>query len=91
MLKGIVTIIMILLLAVVFGFMIWSKKTRILSRWFSLLMTRFIIASLGIYLLNSFASLIDFHLPINPVTIFITGILGIPGLLSLIFIKVFLI
>jgi inhibitor of the pro-sigma K processing machinery len=55
------------------------------------LVARLLVAAVALYLLNQFGSFIDFRLAINPITVAVTGILGIPGLLSLILIKYFIV
>ncbi|SMO93443.1 pro-sigmaK processing inhibitor BofA family protein [Melghirimyces algeriensis] len=57
--------------------------------WYSLLYTA--IGSVVLFLLNLAGDWVDFRIPINPVTSLITGILGVPGVLCLIAVKVFLI
>lgn len=57
--------------------------------WFSLLYTA--VGALVLFLLNLAGEWVDFRLPINPVTAFITGVLGVPGLVYLILVKVFLV
>lgn len=52
-------------------------------------MIRLIIGALFLFFLNAFGSVFDYHIPINLVTASVSGFLGIPGLLVLIAIDVF--
>lgn len=56
--------------------------------WYSLLYTA--VGALVLFLLNLAGEWVDFRLPINPVTSFVTGVLGLPGLVCLVVIKLFL-
>lgn len=75
----------------IFLFMLLSrsfiKPLRLI--WFSVLYTA--VGALVLFLLNLAGEWVDFRVPINPVTAFITGVLGVPGLVYLILVKVFLV
>lgn len=49
------------------------------------------IGAIALFLVNFVTEQWGFHLPINPVTAFITGALGIPGFVCLVFVKVWII
>lgn len=51
------------------------------------LAVRLLIGALFLFFLNTFGTSIDLHIPINIVTTAVSGILGIPGLASLVAIK----
>ncbi|PTM56955.1 pro-sigmaK processing inhibitor BofA family protein [Desmospora activa] len=57
--------------------------------WYGILYTA--VGGLVLFVLNLAGDLIDFRLPINPVTAMITGLLGLPGLICLIVVKLFLV
>lgn len=55
--------------------------------WFGVIYTA--LGALVLFLLNLVGELVHFRIPINPVTAFITGVLGLPGLLYLVLVKIF--
>ncbi|GGA58782.1 sigma-K factor-processing regulatory protein BofA [Kroppenstedtia guangzhouensis] len=57
--------------------------------WYSLLYSA--MGALVLFLLNLAAEWMEFRIPINPVTAFITGVLGLPGLVCLVVVKLFLV
>jgi inhibitor of the pro-sigma K processing machinery len=57
--------------------------------WYGILYT--CIGALILFVLNLAGEWIDFRLPINPVTAFIAGALGLPGVACLIVVKLFLV
>ncbi|MDR6225323.1 pro-sigmaK processing inhibitor BofA family protein [Desmospora profundinema] len=57
--------------------------------WFGILYTA--VGALVLFVLNLAGEWIDFRLPINPVTALITGLLGLPGVVCLIVVKLFLV
>ncbi|WP_169713806.1 pro-sigmaK processing inhibitor BofA family protein [Paludifilum halophilum] len=82
------------LLAAVSGVILFMLMSRSVIKplrwlWFSVLYTA--VGALVLFLLNLAGEWIQFRIPINPVTSFITGVLGVPGLICLILIKVFII
>lgn len=46
------------------------------------------VGAIVLFLLNLIGAKWGFYIPINPVTAFITGVLGLPGLICLVVIKV---
>lgn len=52
-------------------------------------MIRLIIGALFLFFLNAFGSFFDYHIPINLATASVSGFLGIPGLLVLIAVDIF--
>ncbi|ARK28418.1 pro-sigmaK processing inhibitor BofA family protein [Halalkalibacter krulwichiae] len=52
---------------------------------------KFVIGALMLFFVNAFGNFIDFHIPINPATAAISGILGVPGVILLILVKQFII
>ncbi|WP_231633307.1 pro-sigmaK processing inhibitor BofA family protein [Numidum massiliense] len=57
--------------------------------WLGLLYTA--IGGIVLFLINLLGGLWDFHLPINPVTAFVTGVLGLPGLVCLTIVKLWIV
>ncbi|EGK10067.1 pro-sigmaK processing inhibitor BofA family protein [Kroppenstedtia eburnea] len=57
--------------------------------WYSLLYSA--VGALLLFVLNLAAEWVEFRIPINPVTAFITGVLGLPGLVCLVMVKLFLV
>ena len=49
-----------------------------------------IIGGILIFIINSIGSLFDFHIGLNIGTAIVTGILGIPGVILLIILKIFI-
>lgn len=49
-----------------------------------------IIGGLVLVVLNFFGSFLQLYIPINPFTALITGLLGIPGILMILFLKAIL-
>ncbi|RXJ01134.1 pro-sigmaK processing inhibitor BofA [Anaerobacillus alkaliphilus] len=52
-------------------------------------MIRLIIGALFLFFLNAFGSVFDYHIPINLATASVSGFLGIPGLIALVIIDLF--
>ena len=59
-------------------------------RFFGQFFVKLMIGILFLFFLNSFGSLIDYQIPINFVTAFVSGILGIPGVALLVAIDYFI-
>ncbi len=53
-------------------------------------MIRLIIGALFLFFLNAFGSVFDYQLPINLATASVSGFLGLPGLVALVFIDLFI-
>ncbi|GGE85951.1 pro-sigmaK processing inhibitor BofA family protein [Priestia taiwanensis] len=62
------------------------KPVRIVST----LCVKFIIGVVVLFVINIIGAQFDFHLPINAITVAITGFLGIPGILALSIIQVYI-
>lgn len=79
-----VFVISIVLLAVV---LIRGKMN---VRWFGYMALNIVLAAFILYFINASGWFADFHLPINVPTVLTVGILGLPGLLLLIALKLML-
>ncbi|NQX49781.1 pro-sigmaK processing inhibitor BofA family protein [Paenibacillus tritici] len=55
--------------------------------WLSVFGTHLILAALGIYIVNFSGVLTDLHIPLNPTTIGAVTLLGLPGVLMLLGLK----
>lgn len=55
--------------------------------WISVFGTHLILAAIGIYIVNFSGILADVHIPLNPTTIGAVTILGLPGVLMLLGLK----
>jgi len=66
-------------------------RVRIDYRWFGYALLHLVIAAIGLYLINGTGWFGEFFIPINIVTLFTLVVLGIPGLVLLIVIKLTLI
>ncbi|QUL55154.1 pro-sigmaK processing inhibitor BofA family protein [Paenibacillus tritici] len=55
--------------------------------WLSVFGTHLILAALGIYIVNFSGILTDLHIPLNPTTIGAVTLLGLPGVLMLLGLK----
>lgn len=56
--------------------------------WLSLFGTHLILAALGIYIVNFSGLLTDIYIPLNPATIGAVTVLGLPGVLMLLGLKI---
>jgi inhibitor of the pro-sigma K processing machinery len=56
--------------------------------WLSLFGTHLILAALGIYIVNFSGLLTEIHIPLNPATIGAVTVLGLPGVLMLLGLKI---
>jgi inhibitor of the pro-sigma K processing machinery len=56
--------------------------------WLSLFGTHLILAALGIYIVNFSGLLTDIYIPLNPATIGAVTVLGLPGVLLLLGLKI---
>lgn len=59
-------------------------------RWAGLLAFHLVVGALLLFFANLAGEMAGFHIPINPVTALLAGLLRLPGLLALIFIKLYL-
>ncbi|MBU9721522.1 MULTISPECIES: pro-sigmaK processing inhibitor BofA family protein [Bacillaceae] len=83
-------VILSLLGALIFLLLILGAPMKPL-RWFGQGAIRLLIGALLLFFLNTFGMLIDYSLPINVFTAAVSGFLGIPGIIALIFIDTLLI
>ncbi|MEJ8546127.1 pro-sigmaK processing inhibitor BofA family protein [Brevibacillus borstelensis] len=60
-------------------------------RWLGLGVMQLVIGAVLLFFANLIGELADFHIPINPVTALLTGLLRLPGLAALIVIKMWMI
>ncbi|MGG3956545.1 pro-sigmaK processing inhibitor BofA family protein [Bhargavaea massiliensis] len=61
------------------------------TRWIGEGIVRLVIGALFIFLINVVGNVSGIHLPINLFTVMVTGVLGIPGVVALIFIQQYII
>jgi inhibitor of the pro-sigma K processing machinery len=66
-------------------------RTRIDYRWFGYALLHLVIAAVGLFVINGTGWVGEFSIPINIYTLFTIAILGIPGLVLLIVVKLTLI
>ncbi|WP_405105991.1 pro-sigmaK processing inhibitor BofA family protein [Paenibacillus sp. FSL K6-1217] len=62
-------------------------RKRLGWAWLSIFGTHLILAALGIYILNFSGILTGLHIPLNPTTIGAVTILGLPGVVMLLGLK----
>jgi inhibitor of the pro-sigma K processing machinery len=78
---GVLSVSALLLLFIVF-------RKKLGFGWLSLFGTHLILAALGIYLVNFSGFITDVHIPLNPATIGAVTVLGLPGVLMLLGLKI---
>nr|WP_090893271.1 pro-sigmaK processing inhibitor BofA family protein [Evansella caseinilytica] len=83
-------IVISLLGALIFILLILGAPMKPL-RWLGQGAVRLLIGALFIFFLNAFGSLFAYSLPINLFTASVSGFLGIPGIVALIFADILLI
>ncbi|MRX74115.1 pro-sigmaK processing inhibitor BofA [Bacillus lacus] len=54
------------------------------------LFVKVMIGAILLFFLNAFGSSFDIHVPINPATAAVSGLLGLPGIAALMIMKVFI-
>lgn len=59
-------------------------------KWIWMIALNVVVGALGLYFINLIGGLFQFHLPINPVTAVVTGMLGVPGVVCLALVKLLL-
>ncbi|WP_158738353.1 pro-sigmaK processing inhibitor BofA family protein [Alteribacillus sp. YIM 98480] len=59
-------------------------------RWTGGIFVRLIIGALALFFLNAFGSAVGYHLPINAFTVMVSGLLGIPGVVMLVAVDLFI-
>ncbi|MBT2575766.1 pro-sigmaK processing inhibitor BofA family protein [Bacillus sp. ISL-51] len=69
---------------------LWGISSKPL-KWIGVTAIKFIAGAVLLVGVNLFGSSLGIHIPVNPVTTGISGILGIPGIAALIVIKRFII
>ncbi|MCE3198134.1 pro-sigmaK processing inhibitor BofA family protein [Paenibacillus sonchi] len=62
-------------------------KKKLGWAWLSLFGTHLLLAALGIYVVNFSGLLTDIYIPLNPATIGAVTVLGLPGVLMLMGLK----
>lgn len=77
----------ILITIILFSALFYWHKTKPVFFLIGKLGVRICIAALGLYVLNWAGEWIDLHLAINPITVGIVAILGIPGVVALALLK----
>ncbi len=88
MLDGI-QILFVILFLILLVFLV-GRILFIPLRWVLKLGYNSLLGFISLWIFNLIGSFVDFHLPINIVTVLIAGILGIPGLILLIILRVYL-
>lgn len=79
----------ILILILLFSAVRYRDKTKQMMQVLGKIGIRLCIAALGLYLLNWTVEFfdVDFRLAINPITVGVVAVLGVPGVISLAVIK----
>jgi len=72
-------------------FMLINRSVKKPLAWIGLGFLYSAVGAVVLLVLNLAGQWIQFQLPINPITAFITGFLGIPGVLYLVLVKIFFI
>ncbi|MBW4085203.1 pro-sigmaK processing inhibitor BofA family protein [Paenibacillus sp. S150] len=67
-------------------FIVFRKKLG--WAWLSLFGTHLLLAAIGIYIVNFSGILTDIYVPLNPATIGAVTVLGLPGVLMLLGLKI---
>lgn len=86
--SGIVWVILIL--SVVLIMMLISSSMWSPLKWVGYGLFKVAMGGLILFVFNAIGGYYDFTLPINPITAAMSGILGLPGFVSLIIIKSFI-
>jgi len=78
--------LLIALLGILF-FMLVTRSVRIPLKWmiFGILYTA--VGGLVLFVLNTVGQYLQIQIPVNPITAFIAGVLGIPGIIYLLLVK----
>lgn len=74
--------------AVMLGFIVLKKKLG--WGWLSLFGTHLILAALGIYVVNFSGFMTQVFIPLNPATIGAVTVLGLPGVVMLLGLRIIL-
>ncbi|SFI72964.1 pro-sigmaK processing inhibitor BofA family protein [Thermoflavimicrobium dichotomicum] len=78
--------LLILALGIVF-FMLINRSVKQPLKWFGYGVLYSVVGAIILFFVNLLGEYIQLHIPINPITALITGILGLPGLAYLIAVK----
>jgi inhibitor of the pro-sigma K processing machinery len=70
-------------------FVLMNQATWRWVRWVGWAVGNLVVGSIILFLFNLVAESFSFEVPINPVTVTVTGFLGFPGLAALVIIKHF--
>ncbi|WP_240689163.1 pro-sigmaK processing inhibitor BofA family protein [Ammoniphilus sp. YIM 78166] len=81
-----IAVLGILFIAVMVSQSVWSPV-----RWIGYGLFKVAIGGVLLFVFNSIAGNYDFSIPINPITAAMSGFLGLPGLVSLVLIKAFIV
>lgn len=81
--------IAVLLAATIFLFFYQIRGLTI--QWLGRLMVHMAVGIFFLYFLNLFGGFLHLHIPLNLITVPIAGFLGLPGVVALIVIKLFII
>ncbi|TCS95434.1 pro-sigmaK processing inhibitor BofA family protein [Hazenella coriacea] len=65
-------------------FMMLNRSIKKPLKWIWMGLLYSAIGALVLFIVNLLGQVMDFHIPINPVTAMITGLLGLPGILYLV-------
>ncbi|MBU9710639.1 pro-sigmaK processing inhibitor BofA family protein [Evansella tamaricis] len=83
-------VVLSLLGALIFLLLILGAPMKPL-RWIGQGAIRLLIGALLLFFLNTFGTLVDYGLPINAFTAAVSGFLGIPGIVALVFMDMLII
>lgn len=77
----------VLIVSAVLLFVIVFRK-KLGWAWLTIFGTHLILAALGIYIVNFSGVITEVHIPLNPATIGAVTVLGLPGVLMLMGLKI---
>ncbi|WP_342563775.1 pro-sigmaK processing inhibitor BofA family protein [Paenibacillus sp. FSL R7-0345] len=72
--------------AILLGLIVFRKKLGL--AWLTVFGTHLVLAALGIYVVNFSGLLTEVYIPLNPATIGAVTVLGLPGVLMLLGLKI---
>jgi inhibitor of the pro-sigma K processing machinery len=67
--------------------MIIAFRTKLNLRYFGFALLHLVVAAIALFFINGTGWFGEFYIPINGLTVFVVGILGVPGLALLVGIK----
>ncbi|ARI75481.1 pro-sigmaK processing inhibitor BofA family protein [Halobacillus mangrovi] len=76
-------VLVILLLGLAIPFLLIVGLPSAPIKWVGQLLTRLIVAVILLFFVNLFGAQFGLHVPINGFTAVVSGLLGVPGVLSL--------